>query len=297
MTVSRGRSGDKRILRVILFGAVLALLLTGSTAAWAAASATPELGATVSKSRPGIDTVAAVTVTAPQAGSTGKVSQDQLKISVTEWLVAPGNTPKQLHDKLKAQGVPGRLVDPDTEDLEQVIAASVPAGYPPEPTDGCTYGTAHSFSCPAPHWARNGFPNPRVYFNDLSSSAWPVGTVIDTWNQSPNIAPRWAPSGCPGTAGSHCVWVNNGGYGDTSWLGITYMCWDGNLNICDDGSIGVRFNDYYSSSHQAVACHEIGHALGMGHNDSNASCLYSVDPHTTSPSSQDFWILANVVYP
>lgn len=174
--------------------------------------------------------VVAVTVRNSPPDASGKSDLRNTVVSVTEWLVAPDNTPKQLHDKLKAKGVPG-LLDPETQDANQVIANSVPAGYPPEPSNGCDYGAATTIACPAPHWARNGFPNPRVYFNDQSSSAWPVGTVISLWNQSPKIAPRWAPSGCPVLSGSHCVWVNSGGYGASGWLGITYLSWDGNMNF------------------------------------------------------------------
>jgi len=277
--------------RVHVVGAVLALLFAGGVSALNSPGSAGA-GLTGSTNGNSLDHVVALSVTKP---SSPGYRRADIKVTLTEWLVAPGFTARQLHDKLKAQGIQG-LVDPDSHDLNRAIAASVPAGYPPEPSNGCTYGTASTFICPPIHWARNGFVNPRVYFHDMSSSAWPVGTAITTWNQSARVAPRWVMTGCPILAGSHCVWVNSSGYGASGWLGITYLSWDGNLNLID-GSVGIRFNDYYPSTHLAVTCHEVGHALGMGHNGSTSSCLRTSNPTATTPTSGDFWVLDHMIYP
>lgn len=244
------------------------------------------------------DLVYTVEVKASQGNSASGASEP-VDVTVSEYLLAPGVTARQLHNKLKDKGVKG-LVEPGTrlqDAVQSAIAQSVPSGVPPEPRSGCSYGTSQTIACPAPRWARNGFVNPRVYFYDQSSAAWPVGTAISRWNQSPKIAPRWAPSGCPAEAGSHCVWVNSGGYGASGWLGRTMYSWNTSTLYFYDGTVGIQLNDYYvPTSRTAVACHEVGHALGLGHAVSSSSCMISVDPTSNYPSSDDFWILANALY-
>lgn len=61
--------------------------------------------------------------------------------------------------------------------------------------------------------------------------------------------------------------VQAGDYGQTNWLGLS----DPNDGWVGDGHYGrnhVHFNYWYQQttiSGKAVACHEIGHALGRGH--------------------------------
>jgi hypothetical protein len=63
------------------------------------------------------------------------------------------------------------------------------------------------------------------------------------------------------------IHVQAGDYGNTGWLGLSDAAigWDGSGHYSRNQ---VYFNWYYTQttySGKAVACHEIGHALGRGH--------------------------------
>ncbi len=206
------------------------------------------------------------------------------------YLAAPGVSADQLYKKLKATGVKG-LIDPSTAAAAAASSSLVESG-------SCGYGTASNVAgtCPPLTWARNGYTNPQIYYNDRSGAGWPEGTVITEWNQSPNIHVARATGGCPGDSGTHCVDVSDGYYGATGWLAITYYNWDGNSHFLD-GSVSIQYNDSYNSNHQAVACHETGHAFGMGHNDSTGSCLYWQDPQATWPNNDDYNEVLYQLYP
>jgi hypothetical protein len=84
---------------------------------------------------------------------------------------------------------------------------------------------------------------------------------------------------CPG-AGTHCVKVVSSDYGSVDWIGLTTYERYSNRRF-KDGKVHVKFNDYYvrNSNHgRAVACHELGQVIGLGHNDSRSSCLYYAVP-------------------
>lgn len=230
----------------------------------------------------------------------GNTNVSTTAIKITSFMPAPGISVAQLHQKLKAQGVPG-LVDPAKglrNALKETVSSIVPTGYPPEPPSGCQHGTSSTLDCPPAVWARNIWANPRIYFYDQSDNTWPVGTEINVWNQSPKIAPRWAPSGCPSVLGSHCVYVLSGGYGNSGWVGRTTLYINPSTGFfVDTTANGIKLNSYYPSVHANIACHEIGHVIGMGHSTSRGSCMYPYQGTVTSPDSMDFWVVANVLYP
>jgi predicted Zn-dependent protease len=65
--------------------------------------------------------------------------------------------------------------------------------------------------------------------------------------------------------------------------------------------VNSQLNDYYAyttSELQQDACHETGHALGMGHNYYKTSCMYgSIAPDASRyPAAGDYTILTQV-YP
>jgi hypothetical protein len=205
---------------------------------------------------------------------------------MSSYLAAPGVTAVQLYARLSAEGVKG-LVAP----RESVGGRAALNG-------ACGYGTASNGNavCPPYAWARNGFTNPQIYFHDTTGSSWPVGTVLGEWNNSPNIHAAWAPSGCPGTSGTHCVGVYEAKLGATGYLVIVYGNGDSAHHFID-GSVSVHFNDTYTSNHQAVACSGTGQSIGMGYNTSSSSCLYAYSPSATWPNSDDYNELLYQIYP
>ncbi|WP_157577096.1 zinc metalloprotease [Saccharomonospora iraqiensis] len=114
-----------------------------------------------------------------------------------------------------------------------------------------------------------------------------------TWNQSPGIDLFWTQSSCP----RHCVPVHSGNYGDTGWASLTSYDYWPETNEFDDGTMTVQLNDYYQPWRRNLACHELGHAIGLGHNTSRSSCLWSVNIERRTPHSDDFAALRYDIYP
>lgn len=150
-----------------------------------------------------------------------------------------------------------------------------------------------------------------VYFVDHTGANWPVDTSTYTWNQAQGIDSSYRWANCPGTAGIYCVNVVDQNYGNTCWQGLTSVSWDPNSRNITSASI--KLNDYNgtgicngnsvnyaknSNGYREDACHEMGHALGMGHNfSSSGSCLYGTilnGSSMLSPSSDDFTLIARL---
>jgi hypothetical protein len=210
--------------------------------------------------------------------------------SVSIYRAAPDVSAEQLYAKLKAQGVTG-LVDPSA----------------PQPLDvfQCYYGTAYALEsgkCPAIKWRWNGFSDPQVYFRDHTPARWPVSASVSKWHEAVGIDSYWISGGssCPGS-GKHCVNVYSANYGATGWKGSTSYQYDSSRYFID-GTVKVQLNDYYSSTadNRGTTCHELGHALGVGHNTSTSSCMYSTSISGTDPmypNSSDYNLLRYVIYP
>lgn len=159
------------------------------------------------------------------------------------------------------------------------------------------------------HWARakspftlvvkNNLPSIWTHFVEQAVVQWTRSTVLDLALQ---VSPNPKDLGCVGEKGfvTLCESYNE----NSGWLGLTQ-------NMIDmEGHITmsvVMMNAYYfqmiqfnnNVSRHHVACHEIGHALGLQHQGeggiSTASCMdTSLSPSSTVPNMQDYVSLFNI---
>lgn len=158
------------------------------------------------------------------------------------------------------------------------------------------------------HWARTT-PTFTVQVKNSMTTLWQsslTGAIAD-WNKSPVVdlalkvqKRSW---GCRGVTGM--VEVCNAAYGANGWLGIAQI-WVSGDHITKGT---VKLNDtYYSTApyntvawRKAVVCQEIGHTLGLGHNDEDfnttiGTCMdYSYDPVPNQhPDAHDYEQLATI---
>lgn len=93
-----------------------------------------------------------------------------------------------------------------------------------------------------------------------------------------------APSSCSDALHDVCVFDSD--YGDNGFKG-----WNACAGTTTGGHAGMvcslnwaRFNLNYSSDKQALACHELGHGVGLRHTAETSSCMY------TPTSSSNRWL-------
>src|SRR5262249_44008930 len=128
------------------------------------------------------------------------------------------------------------------------------------------------------HWARTTNPFTLKLGNNLSStwqsalsrtsSDWSRSSVLDTAIVAGSAKPR----NCRPTAGR--VEVCNATYGNTGWLGVAQIWITGGMHITQGT---VKLNDTYFNTptydqyywRNLVACQEVGHTLGLDHQDTN----------------------------
>lgn len=155
------------------------------------------------------------------------------------------------------------------------------------------------------HWARTSNPF-TLQLGDNVSGAWDaaLATASNDWSASDVldtaiVAGLANPKNCKAVAGR--VEVCNSKYGKNGWLGIAQIWIAGGEHITKGT---VRFNDTYFSTatyntqawRNLVACQEVGHTLGLDHQDENfnnanlGTCMdYTNDPSTNQhPNAHDY---------
>jgi hypothetical protein len=158
------------------------------------------------------------------------------------------------------------------------------------------------------HWARTTSSFDLTIINSTTSE-WDgyVSQAIGDWSQSEVLNMIEDPNGstrskdrrrCNGGEGT--VRICNLAYGNTGWLGIAGISLDSNGHITTGYT---KLNDtYYSSGsfydnpewRQSVTCQELGHNIGLGHQDENFnngslySCMDYQNPPYGYPNAHDY---------
>jgi hypothetical protein len=165
------------------------------------------------------------------------------------------------------------------------------------------------------HWARTSTPF-TLKLGDNVSGLWDgmLVTASSDWSQSnvlgtTIVAGRTKPKACRPTSGR--VEVCSANYGNTGWLGVAQIWISGGTHITQGT---VKNNDYYFGSSgyqynntaemQHVICQEIGHTLGLDHQDESGASLDTCmdyyhntsasDTKSTHPNQHDYDELATI---
>ena len=160
------------------------------------------------------------------------------------------------------------------------------------------------------HWARSSNPF-TVRLGDNVGSAWDsyLGTTSSDWTKSTVLNTKIVAGGtdprtCKPTSGR--VEVCNSTYGSTGWLGIASV-WVNGKHITQGT---VKLNDTYfnttkyntSAWRNLVSCQEVGHTLGLAHQDENfnnanlGTCMdYTSRPKSNQhPNAHDYSELVTI---
>lgn len=156
------------------------------------------------------------------------------------------------------------------------------------------------------HWARTSSSFELTLINSTTSDWAPyVAVAVSDWSKSMKLGFTEIPGEtdsktrrqCNG--GSGTVRICNLAYGQNGWLGIAGISIDTNGHITTGYT---KLNDsyfawtYYNTDawKQSVTCQELGHDIGLGHQDENFSnqslfsCMDYQDPPFESPNPHDY---------
>jgi hypothetical protein len=175
------------------------------------------------------------------------------------------------------------------------IAALSFAAFAPASADGVGEGPQH--------WAHDGLTRSQIYFVDHTGAAWPVATVTYKWNEAHGVDSYYETS-CP-SASLHCVNVNEYDAahvpgscpGSATWYGCTVIAPIDAYNHMRSATVYLNNSTVLTAAqHRKSTCHELGHALGLNHNNTNASCMTqgASPPISQYPDQYDFDSLHNL---
>ena len=161
------------------------------------------------------------------------------------------------------------------------------------------------------HWARTANPFMLALGDNVSSSwdgylattasDWSVSSVLDTVVQPGTVKSRT----CKAVGGR--VEVCSDRYGATGWLGVAQI-WVSGAHIT---KVAVKVNDTYFNTttyntpawRNHVLCQEVGHTLGLDHQDENFSnanlgtCMdYASDPSENQHPNQHDYDMLETIY-
>jgi hypothetical protein len=148
------------------------------------------------------------------------------------------------------------------------------------------------------HWARSANPFTLQLGDNVSglwdgmlttaSNDWSKSTVLDTQVVTGGTRPK----NCRPTSGR--VEVCSASYGNTGWLGLAQIWITGGVHIVQGV---VKNNDYYfgnsayqynnTAEMQHVICQEIGHTLGLDHQDTSGISLNTCMDYYHNTSASD----------
>ncbi len=142
------------------------------------------------------------------------------------------------------------------------------------------------------HWNRDGTELAQVYFIDFTGSRWPVSASTWTWNNSSNVKSYYE-TGCPAWW-LHCVDVNEYSASDGNFGFTEISPTDANGHFT---SVAVYLNNNYyvsAADDRQTTCQELGHALGLDHQEVPDSCMNTIFSESQYPNGHDYDQLAAV---
>lgn len=220
-------------------------------------------------------------------GVTSMVDNGDGTVTVTVFDPAPGVSPEALHARLARQSVAG------------LQALDSPAAARPFAPTVCSKGTATTLLCnPPAYWTLDSWGQPQLYYVDHGGAGqtWDARGMAPVWDQINNLAVMYS-NDCPSEVGVHCVYLESRNQGDNGTTGLFSYSYNSATHVFVAGTI--TFNNFYNPNNATArlntVCHEMGHAVGLGHNTSSSSCMYSSNSSKTRPINSDI-TLAQSVY-
>jgi hypothetical protein len=145
------------------------------------------------------------------------------------------------------------------------------------------------------HWDRTGSVA-HVKFLDHTGDPWPVGTSHLDWDEADNIDVDWQLDENSTGCGADCVRVRTADESDPFFgptcSGIVGYWTNGapDANNHWTAPEGVWFNracnNRSAAFRRALTCQELGHALGLDHAGTTASCMFQ-DPSEAATTPRD----------